>query len=44
MGAEAKAAVPALMGLLQDKDEQVRTVAATALGEIGPEAKAAVPH
>ena len=43
MGPKAKAAVPALMESLQDKDFKVRRVAMDALGSIGPEAKAAVP-
>jgi len=44
IGPRAKAAVPALIGALNDSaDEALRAEAALALGEIGPAAKAAVP-
>ena len=41
-GPEARAAIPALMELLKDKDAS-RAAAASALGDIGPEASAATP-
>src|SRR5262249_29631997 len=45
IGREAKTARPALSkALAEDKDPFVRRAAAVALGEIGPEAKAAVPY
>lgn len=44
MGAEAKAAVPALRKSLRDRDLFVRRFGLEALGKIGPEAKAAVPE
>ena len=43
IGPEAKAAVPALIDALKDKDDGVRTAAAWALGRIGPVAKEALP-
>ena len=43
MGAGAKDAVPALIGALDDSDKQVWSFAISALANIGPEAKAAVP-
>jgi HEAT repeat protein len=42
-GAEASAAVPALTDALKDSESQVRRLAAYALMEIGPKAKASVP-
>ena len=42
LGAEAKAAVPALVGNLADENGSVRYSSAYALGEIGPDAKDAV--
>ena len=41
IGPEAKPAVPALTELLKDKEWYVRQSAAEALGNTGPEAKAA---
>lgn len=43
LGAEAKAAVPALIDALADEDQFLREGAAQALGKIGAEAKAAIP-
>jgi HEAT repeat len=43
LGAKASPAVPALIGLLKDKDLQTRQLAAYALGAIGPAAREAVP-
>lgn len=43
MGSAAKPAVPALIGLLHDKDQQVRSSAAQCLSLIGPDAAGAVP-
>jgi HEAT repeat protein len=43
LGPDAKPAVPALIGLLRDKDPQVRASAAQCLSLIGPEAANAVP-
>ena len=43
MGPAAKAAVPALIRLLDDKAKGVRQDAALAFGAIGPDAKASVP-
>jgi HEAT repeat protein len=43
LGRCGKPAVPALVGLLGNKDEYVRWYAAYALGRIGPEAREAVP-
>ena len=43
MGADASAAVPRLVELLQDEAEVVRISAAVAIGQLGPGAKAAVP-
>ncbi|MBD2170193.1 HEAT repeat domain-containing protein, partial [Anabaena cylindrica] len=44
MGGEAKAAIPSLILALQsDKDANVRSTAAFALGRMGGEAKAAIP-
>lgn len=43
LGPAAKPTVPALIGLLQDKDRQVRASAAQCLSLIGPEATDAVP-
>jgi hypothetical protein len=43
LGPEAKAAVPALIDVLQDEDKYFRSHVALALGKIGREAKAAVP-
>ena len=40
---EARAAVPALADALRDEDTCLCVFAAYALGEIGPEARAAVP-
>ena len=42
LGDESRSAVPALLGLLTDKETRVRASAARALGRIGPEAKDAV--
>jgi HEAT repeat protein len=42
-GSRAKAAVPALIGLLHNHHDRLRAVAAEALGEIGPAARPAVP-
>ena len=42
-GSGAKAAVPALIATLKDKERSPRIWAAIALGAIGAEAKAAVP-
>jgi HEAT repeat protein len=44
MGAAAKAAVPALIEALDDPDAAVRFPVTVALGEIGPDAAAAVPR
>lgn len=43
LGPEAKAAVPALLGILKDKNVDVRREAAFALQRIGPAAKTAIP-
>jgi eukaryotic-like serine/threonine-protein kinase len=43
MGGQARAAVPALIGLLGDQQEVVRWRTAEALGKIGPDAARAVP-
>ncbi|MET0554981.1 MAG: protein kinase, partial [Vicinamibacteria bacterium] len=43
MGGQARAAVPALIGLLGDQQEVVRWRTAEALGKIGPDAVRAVP-
>lgn len=43
LDADTKAKVAALIENLKDEDEQVRRDAATALGDIGPAAKDAVP-
>jgi HEAT repeat protein len=43
LGADAKAAVPALIRRLTDRDAFVPTAAANSLGAIGPEAAAAIP-
>jgi HEAT repeat protein len=43
MGEDAAPAVPALTALLDDPDLGVRKAAARTLGQIGPEAKDAVP-
>jgi HEAT repeat protein len=43
LGPKAKSAVPALVKVLNDKNEIIRRDAAFALGRIGPKAKAAVP-
>jgi len=43
LGSAAKPAVPALIGLLHDKDPEVRASAAQCLSLIGPEATDAVP-
>jgi HEAT repeat protein len=43
LGPEAKAAVPALVRALKDKDPFIREAAAGALGRIGPAAKEAAP-
>jgi HEAT repeat protein len=40
---EAKAAIPALIAALKDKEGNVRSSAAEALGKMGVEAKAAIP-
>ena len=42
-GPKAWEAAPALTEALQDSDKSVRVAAAYALGEIGPDAEAAVP-
>src|SRR5262249_7774728 len=44
LGPEAKAAVPALVRALKDRDPFVRDAAAGALGRIGPAAKEAAPE
>jgi hypothetical protein len=44
LGPMAKPAVPALIDLLKDKDQELRLTAAYCLGAIGPEAKGATPH
>jgi HEAT repeat protein len=44
LGPEAKAAVPALVRALKDRDPFVRDAAASALGRIGPAAKEAAPE
>jgi HEAT repeat protein len=44
MGAAAKPAVPALIEALDDPDATVRFPVTVALGEIGPDAAAAVPR
>jgi HEAT repeat protein len=41
LGRAAKDAVPALKGLLDDRDTEVRVAAADALGQIGPDAQPA---
>jgi hypothetical protein len=43
IGAEAEAAVPALIEAFKGGDDYVRFLVVVALGQIGPEAKAAVP-
>src|SRR5262245_42330924 len=43
LGLEAKAAIPALIDLLRDRDSSARDYAAEALGNLGPAAIAAVP-
>ena len=43
MALNAKQAVPALIQLLDDEDNNVRRLSAWVLGKIGPEAKQAVP-
>lgn len=43
LGAEAAAAAPSLIRLLDDKDETIRASAATVLGYIGSAGQAAVP-
>ena len=43
IGAEAKAAVPALIQLLQDQDEEARMAATWTLGHMGPAATEAIP-
>jgi HEAT repeat protein len=43
MGSRAHTAVPALIIALEDEDVGVRRNAARALGQIGPEAREAVP-
>jgi HEAT repeat protein len=43
MGPDGKDAVPDLIALLNDDDEETRKLAARALGRIGPEAAAAIP-
>ena len=43
IGADAKVTFPALVRRLKDKNEQVRRMAAQALGQFGPAAKEALP-
>lgn len=43
LGPAAKTAAPALINLLDDKDEDIRKTAARALGSIGPAAQDAIP-
>jgi HEAT repeat protein len=43
LGPEAKAAVPALVRALKDRDPFIREAAASALGRVGPAAKDAAP-
>lgn len=43
LGQAAKSAVPALINLLDDKDEDIRKTAAHSLGSIGAEAQDAIP-
>jgi HEAT repeat protein len=43
LGGAAKPAVPELIRLLDDKDDDIRKTAARALGSIGPEAQDAIP-
>jgi hypothetical protein len=43
LGPAAKSAVPALIILLDDKDEDIRKTAARSLGSIGPAAQDAIP-
>jgi len=43
LGLAAKSAVPVLINLLDDKDEDIRKTAARALGSIGAEAQDAIP-
>ena len=43
MGAKAKAAVPFLMDLLGNENDEIRSAAISALGGIGPDAEEAVP-
>jgi HEAT repeat protein len=43
LGPQAKAAVPAILGLFDDEDPFMRELAVWTVGTIGPEAKAAVP-
>ena len=43
IGPAAKAAVPALIQLLRDEDEEAQMVATRTLGQMGPVAKAAIP-
>jgi HEAT repeats len=44
LGKQAKAAVPALIGLMSDKDHETRSVAVRTLGGLGPAASGAVPE
>jgi len=43
LNVDRQGAVPPLIGALQDRDAEVRKAAAWALGQIGPEAEAALP-
>jgi HEAT repeat protein len=43
IGPEAKSAVPALIQLLRDEDEEAQMAATSALRQMGPAAKAAIP-
>jgi len=42
IGREARIAIPPLIELLKDKDEDVQRAAVEALGKIGPEAQIAI--
>ncbi|EEF57889.1 HEAT domain containing protein [Pedosphaera parvula Ellin514] len=43
LGSAAEPAVPTLIGLLDDKDDDIRKTATRSLGSIGPEAQNAIP-
>jgi len=43
LGPEAKTAIPALIELLLDQDEEAQMAAACALGTMGPAAREAIP-